>query len=148
MEFPRRQVEFDNNRTLTELNQRTGLNWSLGEFVAAAYARSFDPPTPPPPSFTNAPPLQTNTTAKSHADSEYRNDLNEKRMEMIRERLQATYLFEMSDMIRDYYIVRRITYPPLSTPKNAENSSMIKMNILYETHSGIWKLCNYLSSNF
>ena len=144
VEFLRRQVEFDNNRTLGELNQRTGLNWTLAEFVAAVHARSFDPPPPPPPS----PQLSITTPSSlpiSQADSEYRNDLNEKRIEMIRERLQSTYLYEMSDMIRDYYIVRRITYPPLSAPRNNENSS-IKMNILYETHSGIWKLCNYLSS--
>ena len=140
VEFLRRQVELDNNRTLGELNQRTGLNWTLAEFVAAVHARSFDPPPPPQLSITTPSSLPI-----SQADSEYRNDLNEKRIEMIRERLQSTYLYEMSDMIRDYYIVRRITYPPLSAPRNNENSS-IRMNILYETHSGIWKLCNYLSS--
>lgn len=140
VEFLRRQVEFDNNRTLGELNQRTGLNWTLAEFVAAVYARSFDPP-PPPQQLS----ITTPSSPTSQADSEYRNDLNEKRIEMIRERLQSTYLYEMSDMIRDYYVVRRITYPALSVPRNNENSS-IKMNILYETHSGIWKLCNYLSS--
>lgn len=142
VEFLRRQVEFENNRTLGELNQRTGLNWTLAEFVAAVHARSFDPPPPPPPPQLS---ITTPSSPTSQADSEYRNDLNEKRIEMIRERLQSTYLYEMSDMIRDYYIVRRITYPPLSAPRNNENSS-IKMNILYETHSGIWKLCNYLSS--
>lgn len=74
----------------------------------------------------------------------YKNDLTERRNEFIRECLQTTYVYEISSMIRDYYVVNRVTYPSQSVTNELLNSS-IKTNILYGTYSGIWKFCNYLS---
>lgn len=74
----------------------------------------------------------------------YKNDLTERRNEFIRECLKTTYVYEISSMIRDYYVVNRVTYPSQSVTNELLNSS-IKTNILYGTYSGIWKFCNYLS---
>lgn len=192
VEFLRKQVELENNRSLAELNKATGLNFTFFDFVQAANKRTFDPP----PALTKPPPMATvamvstsgggdahhsphhnsevnNQEANSGAavsergrkgdavvevdidasligklNSPYKNDLAERRAEMIRHQLEKTYVYEVSEMIRDYHIVRRIgytSYVASSTAHELVNSS-IKTNILYGTYSGIWKFCNYLSS--
>lgn len=145
--YLRDQVELENNRTMAEFNQHTGLNMTIAGFLTAVRTRSFDPQ--PESSGVNATHRRRLPSVHDGHDltvtNPYKNDLNERRMGMIREILQATFVYEVSENLRDYYVVHRINYPSSSASPDIFNSS-VKTNILYETYSGIWKLCNYLSS--
>lgn len=126
--YLRRQIELENNNSLTQINSLTNSNFTQADLF-----------------FTNKKLLDKLDQSGSDSDSnnpntQYVKD-NKKTSpprSLIQERLQSLFFYDLTNIIKDYYVVTRHNFP------GVDNTS-VKTNILYETHSGIWKFCNYLS---
>lgn len=140
----RNEADSHNNKTLLELNAKTGLNLSVHEFLNSQQRKlefATDETSPSSLSLhaaTNAKLESVDSSMLENSASQYVNDLSAKKLENI---IREYQLYEVSNIIDDYYVVKKRGY-------YSNDNNTLKTNILYDTYTGIWKFCNYLSSNY
>jgi hypothetical protein len=142
IDFLRRQIEHENNKTVLEFNAKTSLNLTVEDFLS--YKKIFDLEAE-----SNAAALGLEANSYNNNDNsninQYISELVMKNrlvasVALVKERLQSTFIYELTHIVaNDYYTVKRHAY-------YTNDNTSFKVNYLYETHSGVWKFCNQLSS--
>lgn len=122
----RRHIELENNNSLNQINSIANLNLTLADFLSNNKRHEK-------PSFDLNSEFEYVKDATTKKPASQRN--------LLTERLQSFFVYEITNIIKDYHVVTRRNFM-------VTDNSTLKTNILYETHSGIWKQCNYLSGEF
>lgn len=137
----RTQIDIENNRTIADFNAKTNFNFTLDDFLSFHVTKKLTKNVRTSENDLDK-PASAGTVNGNDNSIQYVNNLKDNRHSpAIKEQLASMFIYEISNAINDYHIVKRHSF------HSNENSSNVKLNILYETHSGIWKFCNYLSSN-
>ncbi len=123
--YLRHRIRSENNQSLLRLNSYTSSNLSLVDI----YKRAT---------------LEEEYWLRITDDDSLSGTINNKKQTLrlsVAALNEPTFVFyDLIESKKDYLIVKRI--------KVSSNYTLVKYNYLYETHSGVWRTCNNLSSKY
>ena len=155
------QINIENNNSLAQINAITNLNLTLSDLfninkkIIDDLNKNLDDSNNNKKPSTNinnnqklfsiTPPIKTQNQDNDISPSQFSNSFLRKPPKTTRlptpfnlEHLQYIQFYELNEESKDYFIVTRRNF------YSSDNSS-IRTNIIYETYSGVWRTCNYLS---
>lgn len=158
------QINIENNNSLAQINAITNLNLTLSDAININKKliddlnKNLDDSNnnnnnkKPNTNINNnqklfsiTPPAKTQNQDNDISSNQFSNSFLRKPPKTTRlpihfnlERLQYIHFYELNEESKDYFIVTRRNF------YSSDNSSL-RTNIIYETYSGVWRTCNYLS---